>query len=191
MGLREESGECFVMSEDGVIKVRSYNRRSEEERWNQEEFNKGRGTPWEPIPGEGPIQVKSRFRIRDRPDEEEPLKAPEIREAKPRRIYIVKSDLDKYDYTPGCKGCIAANRGQVSVPHNEQCRLRIEAKIETEDPERYNRALSRMIEQEAMKRNPENPEKPRNHENPVKSGPVSQPVKPVNPVEVTKEEGAK
>ena len=88
VGLREESGEIFVMSEEGVIKVRSYNRRCEEERWNQEEFNKGKGTPWEPIPGEGPIQVKSRFKIKDRPEDEAPLKAPEIREAKPRRIYI-------------------------------------------------------------------------------------------------------
>ena len=66
VGFREESGEIFVMSKEGVIKVRSFNRRMEEERWNQEELNLGQGTPWEPAPGQGRIQIKSRLKIKDR-----------------------------------------------------------------------------------------------------------------------------
>ena len=37
-GVREESGEIYVMSSQGVRKVRAYKRRPEGERWNQEEF---------------------------------------------------------------------------------------------------------------------------------------------------------
>jgi len=43
----------------------------------------------------------------------------------------------------------------------------------------------------SKEQNHEDPEQPRNRENPAKSGPASQPVKAVNPVEVMKEEGAK
>ena len=37
-GVREESGELHVLIEKGAIKVRSFSRRPEEERWIQEEF---------------------------------------------------------------------------------------------------------------------------------------------------------
>ena len=47
-GIREESNELYVMTGEGVIKIRTYLRRSEEERWNREQFDKGRGGPWEP-----------------------------------------------------------------------------------------------------------------------------------------------
>jgi len=64
-GVREESGELYVMKEDGVIKVRSFQRRPEEERWNREEFLSARGLPWEPTPGASGVEVKSHFRYRD------------------------------------------------------------------------------------------------------------------------------
>ena len=62
-GIRAESGEIYVMSESGVIKVRHFKQRPEEERWNQEELVKAVGVPWEPVPGRAGIQVKSHFTI--------------------------------------------------------------------------------------------------------------------------------
>ena len=37
-GIREESGELYVMSEHGVCQVKDFQRKPEEERWNREEF---------------------------------------------------------------------------------------------------------------------------------------------------------
>ena len=52
LGIRDESGEYIVGAPGGAIKVRSIRRKgSEEERWNWEEFNGIKGTPWEPSPG--------------------------------------------------------------------------------------------------------------------------------------------
>ena len=60
-------------------------------------------------------------------------------------MYIRKADLIKYGFTPGCKGCISSNRGESGVLHNKECRTRIEARIQQEDPERTERELDRML----------------------------------------------
>ena len=62
-GLRIESGELFVMTNEGVIKVRSFCRKAEDERWDGEELDLAAGVPWEPIPGRGHIQVKSKVKL--------------------------------------------------------------------------------------------------------------------------------
>ena len=105
-GLRIESGEIYVMSESGVIKVKHYKQRPESERWNLEELDKGIGVPWEPIPGRAGIQVKSHFTIIGGGGEEI-VKMPETRAVQIRRIYIGSKDLEKYGNTIGCKGCEA------------------------------------------------------------------------------------
>ena len=70
-----------------------------------------------------------------------------------RGMYITKSDLqpDKYGLTPGCKGCIASNRGKAPVPHDDRCRVRIEDMIKENEPERYERALDRVCKAELGK----------------------------------------
>ena len=91
-GLRVESGELYVLTEGGALKVNSFNRRPEEERWNQEEFGAIQGTPWEPIPGREGIEVKSRFQYRGEA-EEEIIPQPSTRDVIPRRIYIRREDV--------------------------------------------------------------------------------------------------
>ena len=70
VGIREESNEILVMTKEGVIKVMTFKRRPEGERWNLEELANGKGLPWEPIPGREGIGIKSRVHI---PIEREPL----------------------------------------------------------------------------------------------------------------------
>ena len=41
-----------------------------------------------------------------------------------RRFKITKEDVRKYGMTPGCRGCIALNRGGQAVNHSETCRER-------------------------------------------------------------------
>ena len=62
-GIRAESGELFVMTDEGVIKVRSYCRKPEDERWDKAALEKAVGLPWEPTPGRGQIQVKSKVKF--------------------------------------------------------------------------------------------------------------------------------
>ena len=50
-GVRIESGELFVMTSEGVIKIRSFCRKAEDQRWDKEQLEKAQGVPWEPIPG--------------------------------------------------------------------------------------------------------------------------------------------
>ena len=56
-GVREESGEVYVLTDAGAIKVRGYKRRPEDDRRNQEELATEEGLPWEPVPGRSGIEV--------------------------------------------------------------------------------------------------------------------------------------
>ena len=81
----------------------------------------------------------------------EPLaKDAQVREPVSRGVYITKSDLrpDKYGLTPGCRGCIASNRGKPPLPHDERCRVRIEDMIKDNELERYEKALDRVCRAE-------------------------------------------
>lgn len=75
--------------------VGSFNRRPEEGRWNQEELGGVKGTPWEPIPGRGGIEVKSTISIRRKENTPipGPIPQPSARDVIPRRIYIRRQDV--------------------------------------------------------------------------------------------------
>ena len=62
-------------------------------------------------------------------------------------LYIARKDLrlGRYGMTPGCRGCIAANRGEIGVNHDDRCRLRIEEEMQRKEPERYEKVLERLV----------------------------------------------
>ena len=60
-------------------------------------------------------------------------------------------DLEKYGPTIGCRGCEAQNRGIKGINHNEGCRTRIEAAIQIDDPGRYGRVLSKLVQESVEK----------------------------------------
>ena len=63
-GIKEESGEVIIGTEEGVIKTRSFKRRgSDEERWSYEGLEKMKGSPWEPIPGREDTELKTPVHI--------------------------------------------------------------------------------------------------------------------------------
>ena len=99
-----------VLREKGALKRRSYNSRPAEERRNQEELNQVQGMPWEPVPGSGCIEVKSRLQVEE---DEEPIALMKTREVLPRKIYIRREHVaeDKNAPALGCKGREAAIRG--------------------------------------------------------------------------------
>ena len=49
-----------------------------------------------------------------------------IREADPRRFYVLSADIGAHGHTEGCLACAAlASHGRASKPHNNKCRERI------------------------------------------------------------------
>ena len=45
MGIREESGELIMGNDRGVLKVNTFKRKPETDRWNAEELNRMNGAP--------------------------------------------------------------------------------------------------------------------------------------------------
>jgi hypothetical protein len=134
IGVREESGEIIIGTEKGVIKARAFRRKgSEKERWSQEHVKSIGGVPWEPIPGREGIEIKSSVNL---PRDETEIKETEHgveKEVIRRRLKITKEDVKRFSMTPGCKGCVAVNRGGQAVNHSESCRARITEELEKED----------------------------------------------------------
>ena len=52
LGIRDESGEILIGTDDGVVKARTFKRRPEQERWTNEKLERMKGVPWEPVPGQ-------------------------------------------------------------------------------------------------------------------------------------------
>ena len=63
LGIMEESSELYVGTKEGIMKVRTFARRGEEERWRAKELEETVGAPWEPIPGRGVRELKSKVHI--------------------------------------------------------------------------------------------------------------------------------
>ena len=115
------------------------------------------GTPWDPNPGQeagGNLGGTLGMPIFLEPEcSEVPRVAPETsaRQAQNREHYILKSDLDKYGYTPSCPACSEARAGAPrtgGVFLSSECRARVEARM-AEDPlakERLERCHTRQTE---------------------------------------------
>jgi len=157
LGVRTESGEIIVGNQEGVVKVRTFAVRPRGEQWILEELTQLKGTPWEPIPGRGRIELKSRVHIPTDTDGNE-LKEPEARKEQIRRLKIRREDVIKYGITLGCPGCRAVNREVKGVNHNEKCRVRLEEAISRNEPERMDAAVARMLEK-GMRRSEEEEKK--------------------------------
>jgi hypothetical protein len=150
LGIRELSGEVYIGTEEGVIKVRSIRRKSTEaERWNWIKFQAIKGTPWEPEPGRFNVEIKSKVALPK--DAEEVVKQLEVsdREVIKRRMYIKKADVLTHGMTEHCKGCAAVNaHSTVSRNHGEACRERFMKIFEDSGDSRIARVTERLEEKQ-------------------------------------------
>ena len=69
LGIREESNEVFVGTDEGVVKCRSIRRKAGQDRWDKDLFNSIKGTPWEPTPGRLTTEVPINVRVPDELEE--------------------------------------------------------------------------------------------------------------------------
>jgi hypothetical protein len=147
LGLRMESGESLIGTNEGVVKARDFRRKAENGgRWSVVHFDKFVGVPWEPYPGaKGGFELRSTVRL--------PAEGAEFTETvKGKSDYTRRSfrmrreDLEKYGYTAGCPGYRAVNRGTTSANRSEECRKRLAEKLEKVGDERLVRETERMFE---------------------------------------------
>ena len=132
VGVYPRTGEHIVIRHDGAaIRVRTVHRVVPQERWNIEMIKAIKSTPRQPNPvidaGEG---VKGQLATDEPPAEREggaDLPEPKTEaDGGPRELRITDRLLEKFEYTPGCPGCIhkqldlEGHRG-----HSAACRQRI------------------------------------------------------------------
>ena len=124
-GIRDDTGEYIVLTEDGAVSASSLRRKPPGQRWTTHNLHKLKGTPWEPDPKEpGQIRVKSATVVEE--DLTQPLAAATEAVTQVRAFQIRKNvELDKFGFTAGCEGCKAARLGTTQRPHSDACRERI------------------------------------------------------------------
>ena len=127
LGLKLNSGEKIVATEDGIIKVRSIRRKLESERWNVEDHMLIKRFPWRPYEAseEDEVHIRPPQPVTPVPRDAAPQQQRDG-EVVPRPFSITKRDLVNYGYTPGCPGCLAAANDRRYKPHTLNCRQRIE-----------------------------------------------------------------
>jgi hypothetical protein len=134
LGTREGSNELYIGTEKGVCRAVSVKQQPQAMRFNKEIFNKMKGTPWAPTPGNPSEEVPERAGLVIGRSCDDILTMPIPRAEGPqvpRRVYIrSRVELAKFGFTANCDGCDAAQRGSKPVAHNDACRRRIEAKID-------------------------------------------------------------
>ena len=142
VGTASRNADLLVMTPTGVVKGHSLHRRAELDRWSTERFEELRGLPWKMS---NPVERAPQNRV-DMPALEGEQPKGEEKEFKPRHLYVLKSDTEKFGYTPCCPGCIAQIAETAARSHNDECRLRIQRKLmETEEGQaRVKRAQERV-----------------------------------------------
>ena len=171
LGVREESMEVLIGTKDGVIKARTLKRFGRnEDRWKRSRLDEMKGTPWEPVEGSTSIDVKSQILAKKGMQEIPEVKDPAKEEPSVRRTYITRQDVEKYGMTDGCPGCIAANRKEKARPHTEECRIRLEHAMMSDQNPRWESNLKRIADEVERQVEAEHKEKRRKKEQEESSG---------------------
>ena len=84
--------------------------------------------PWEPTPN---VEAEDAARVPNLEAAEAEVvpRNPEIPESIARRMYIKKTDIEKFGETDGCLGCRNIMLGKPLQSHTQACRDRIEGHL--------------------------------------------------------------
>jgi hypothetical protein len=155
LGVNERTSERMVGTMDGnVVGTRSVKRLPDEEKWSAEAVEQIRGVPWnfDGVDGAPPVIV---FPERDATADAAPLPVPRPEGPVPRRLKLLRKDLETHGFTEGCPGCDAQVNPKRSVDgrlvtrtHSDECRGRLlEAIRKTpEGSRRIDEAVERMFD---------------------------------------------
>ena len=148
LGTAREANEMLIGTKEGVTRCYAIKRMPEEDRWSAEEVAGLKGTPQQPSPTKVGLHIPTRLPADtaigggtdgtaaeggedpDIPEETAPAPDPLV-----RRTPITHKEIDKYGSTPGCVGCEAKARGDVTRGgHSDKCRRRIEEEMRNMNP---------------------------------------------------------
>ena len=135
-------------NEKGVWRTRTTRRKTEGDRWDNENLKLIGGVPWkmdQEKGGDGE-ELKAEVTIMDK-DYRERIQREEQHEAVPRIMYITKDDVEIHGYTQRCTGCIAILRGTANQAHTEECRKILEGALSgTDKAERAKRKVGKFVD---------------------------------------------
>jgi hypothetical protein len=174
LGIADRTGETIIGTKDGVIKARDTRSIDEKEAWDPGRFNDIRGTPWEPILGQGSAELRSKIVIPINRTAPGQLVEGEEKDLIVRRMRISRETIRKLGFTIGCLGCRAVNRGQSAVNHNEECRKRVEGIIRESGNQTIIRADERIKERNEDRENKRRRVATDNEDNASRGGVVEQ-----------------
>ena len=142
IGTASRNADLMIMTSEGISRGHSVHRRPEDEKWPVEGFAELRGLPWRMT---GPQERAPPNRV-GMPALEGEQPAAQQRDFKARNLYVMKSDIELYGYTPQCPGCDAQLMGLPQRAHNDECRMRVQRKLQEseEGKERVKRAQERL-----------------------------------------------
>ena len=120
--------------------MQSVKRNAFEDRWDAPFALSIIGVPWLPNPkGSDPKELAEAI-VMEPECPEVIAEAPDVAShiKVPRRMYILKPDLDKHGYTQGCPACLKTKVGARTpgAQHTDPCRLRLEAAVASTNPAR-------------------------------------------------------
>ena len=174
LGLREGTEECYIGTEEGVVRAWAARRLSNDLRWSKIVVDKIQGTVEQPnpnVPGSG-VPIKIHIPV----DSHISPAAPEVRQSDvvPRGVYFKKEDFEKYGYDKNCVGCrtLEADLEQHDkIPHTIECRRRMEAAMaeDEDDKIRVERTEARK-ERYVMEKGEENVQKMKKKDEEERSG---------------------
>ena len=127
VGTNTKNSELLLLTPEGVVRGLSCTRMPEAQRWSTEELDNLKGLPWRwAPPAEGGGEARPLRIDLPEPAVPPPVRVHGERPFATRRLYILKSDIDRYGATPSCAGCHAQQLMQPARGHSDECRARIE-----------------------------------------------------------------
>ena len=130
-GVVDGSDMVLIGSKNGTLAARSFKRLPSDACRDGPGFLECTGTPWSWTPETGVAAAGGRV-LMDAPPVPGELPPPPVREEVPvpRQLYARKVDLQRFGYTQGCPGCLAASGGTQPRAHTVERRERIQADLE-------------------------------------------------------------
>ena len=107
VGTASRNADLMIMTSEGISRGHSVHRRPEDDKWPVEGFVELRGLPWRMT---GPQERAPPNRV-SMPALEGEQPVAQQRDFKARNLYVMKSDIELYDYTPQFPGCDAQLMG--------------------------------------------------------------------------------
>ncbi|CAK0857259.1 unnamed protein product [Prorocentrum cordatum] len=133
IGHHPRDGSMMVITSDGVKKAVGFRSLPQSEKWITAGWDGLKGLPWDVAP-----RAASAPRAIVGPGEvgPPPIVVVSPQPQAPRRMYVLKADIERLGATPGCPGCISiARHGRVLAghAHNAVCSKRIFEALDAEE----------------------------------------------------------